>query len=155
MRHHADHRKLGRTTSHRQAMLANLVSSLIVCDRIETTLPKAKEARRIADKIVTLSKKGSLHARRQAISMLRNVGAVDRAFGTFAQRFDGRQGGYTRIYRLGTRHGDAAPMAILEYLRETRPEEKKEVAPKKKGAVAKLREAASSAVKKKKTKKEA
>lgn len=162
MRHYSDHRKLGRTTSHRRAMLSNLVSSLIEHDRVETTLPKAKEARRVAEKIVTLSKKGSLHARRLAISLLRNQHAVDIAFASFSKRFDGRSGGYTRIYRLGSRHGDAAPMAILEYLRETKEaaglsekKAKQAKGEKKPGVGTKLRQAAEKVVRKKKTKKEA
>ena len=119
MKHNVDHRKLGRKSQHRLSMLANMASSLILKDRIETTLPKAKELRRIADRIVTLSKTGTLHARRNALSILRDQTAVHHAFETFAKRFDGRNGGYTRIYRLGHRHGDSAPMAIIEYLRET------------------------------------
>jgi large subunit ribosomal protein L17 len=119
MRHKVDRRKLGRTTSHRKAMLANMTSSLILHDSIETTLPKAKELRRVADKIVTLSKRGTLHARRQAIALIRDKKAVELAFSTLSERFAKHQGGYTRIYKLGNRHGDNAPMAVIEYLSET------------------------------------
>lgn len=116
MRHHVAQRKLGVKSAHRQAMLANLACSLILNDKIETTLPRAKELRRIAERIVTLCKDGSVHAARQARSILRNRSAVQKAFGEFKERFEDRQGGYTRIMRLGFRHGDSAPMAIIEYL---------------------------------------
>ena len=122
MRHHVDHRKLGRTSAHRKAMLANMVSSLILHNRIETTLPKAKELRRIADRVVTLSKKGTVAARRRAMRLVKDGKAVTEAFSAFAQRFSDRNGGYTRIYRLGFRHGDSAPMAIIEYLKGTAEE---------------------------------
>jgi large subunit ribosomal protein L17 len=97
-------------------MFANMASSLIIHDRIETTLPKAKELRRVADKMVTLAKKGTVSARRRAIQIIRNKKAVSRAFDELAGRFQDRAGGYTRIMKLGNRHGDSAPMAIIEYL---------------------------------------
>lgn len=153
MRHRKSGRKLGMKSAHRKAMFANMVSSLIMHDRIETTLPKAKELRCVADKLVTLSKEGTLHARRRALALIRDKAAVEKAFSTLPERFSTRQGGYTRIYRLGFRHGDAAPMALIEYLKETALEapatptkEKakksadapaKEAAPKKKKAVKK------------------
>jgi len=116
MRHHVDKRKLGRTSAHRKAMFANMLSSLILNDRIETTLPKAKELRRIADRIVTLGKQQTLHARRRAIALIRDKSAVRKVFDDLAKRFEARRGGYTRIYKLGYRHGDSAPMALIEYL---------------------------------------
>lgn len=116
MRHHVSERKLGVKTAHRKAMLANMASSLILNDKIETTLPRAKELRRLADHIVTLSKRGTVHAARQARSILRNRSAVQKAFKEYKDRFADRQGGYTRIIKLGYRHGDCAPMAVIEYL---------------------------------------
>jgi large subunit ribosomal protein L17 len=98
-------------------MFANMASSLIMHDRIETTLPKAKELRRLAEKLVTLAKNGTVAARRRAITLIRDKKAVGKAFEHFAKRFEGRMGGYTRIMKLGNRRGDAAPMAIIEYLR--------------------------------------
>lgn len=116
MRHRVAGRKLNRTRAHRQAMFANMASSLIIHDRIETTLPKAKELKRMADKMVTLGKRGTVAARRRAIQLIRNKKAVRRAFDELAERFADRQGGYTRILKLGNRHGDATPMAVIEYL---------------------------------------
>ncbi|MBI4126417.1 MAG: 50S ribosomal protein L17 [Deltaproteobacteria bacterium] len=110
------HRKLGVTSSHRQALFAHLISALILRDRIETTLPRAKALRPLAERLVTLTKRGTLHARRRAASILRDPEALQRAFATFAERFAKRQGGYTRIYKLGFRRGDSAPMALIEYL---------------------------------------
>lgn len=116
MRHQVAQRKLGVKSAHRQAMLANLASSLVLHDRIATTLPKAKELKPIADRIVTLSKKGTVHAFRHARIMLRNVEAVKKAFTDFKERFADRNGGYTRVMKLGYRHGDSAPMALVEYI---------------------------------------
>lgn len=116
MRHHVDNRKLGRTTAHRLAMFSNMLCSLVERDRIETTLPKAKELRRFADKLVTLGKRKTLHARRRAFQMVKNHGAVKKIFDDLASRFASRNGGYTRILKLGFRHGDSAPMAMIEYL---------------------------------------
>ena len=126
---HVDKRKLNRTTSHRKAMLANMATSLVLHDRIETTLPKAKELRRVADRLVTLGKKQTLHARRKALSMIKDKNAVHKLFAEIAGRFEGRNGGYTRIYKLGFRHGDDAPMAVIEYLQKD--EEKSEKTEKK------------------------
>lgn len=114
MRHRKAGRKLGRTTAHRSAMLRNMVTSLFEHERIVTTVPKAKEARRIADKMITLAKRGDLHARRQAYSFIRSSDIVAKLFDDLQAQYTDRQGGYTRIIRTGTRHGDAAPMAILE-----------------------------------------
>jgi large subunit ribosomal protein L17 len=133
MRHRVQGRKLNRTRAHRQAMFANMASSLIIHDRIETTLPKAKELRRLADKMVTLAKKGTVPARRRAIQIIRDKKAVSKAFDELAGRFRTRAGGYTRIMKLGNRHGDSAPMAIIEYL----PSEGTAHAPTEKRAKAK------------------
>lgn len=116
MRHLVDGKKLGRTTSHRKAMFANMATSLIMHNRIETTLPKAKELKPLADKLITMGKKKTLAARRRAISIIRDKKAVHKLFEEIALRFADRNGGYTRILKLGSRHGDAAPMAVVEYL---------------------------------------
>lgn len=114
MRHRKFGRKLGRTTSHREAMLRNMVTSLFEHERIVTTTPKAKEARRFADKMITLAKKGDLHARRQALGFIRSKDVVAKLFDVIGQQFIARNGGYTRIIQTGIRQGDAASMAILE-----------------------------------------
>lgn len=116
MQHQIAFRKLGRTTPHRRALLRNMVTSLIMKDRIQTTVQKAKELRRIADRMVTLGKSGTLAARRQAAAYINDPAAVQKLFADLAARFQDRMGGYTRIMRLGHRHGDAAQMAIIEYL---------------------------------------
>lgn len=116
MRHLVDSRKLGRTTPHRLALFRNLLSALITHDRIETTLPKAKELRRWADWMVTLGKDGTLAARRRAARWVQDDAALKKLFGNLSERFKERKGGYTRIMRMGQRHGDNAPMAIIEYL---------------------------------------
>lgn len=118
MRHQVSGRKLGRKTAHRTAMFRNMASSLIEHGQIQTTLHKAKELRKIADKLVTLGKENSLHARRQAFDMIRNRDAVKKLFDVVAPAFDTRKGGYTRIVKIGTRLGDAAKMAVIEYLSE-------------------------------------
>ena len=114
MRHRKVGRKLNRTTAHRKAMLRNMVTSLLEHERIVTTVPKAKEAGRVADKMITLGKRGDLHARRQALAYVRSDEVVDKLFTKLSEQYAERQGGYTRIIRTGTRTGDAAPMAILE-----------------------------------------
>lgn|SRR3989338_4713128 len=116
MRHQVDHRKLERTASHRKALLRNMVTSLILSERIETTLPKAKELRRLADQMITLGKAGTLHARRMAARVVRSPEALQKLFDGLAARFTDRQGGYTRIYKFGFRRGDSAEMAAIEYL---------------------------------------
>ncbi|MBI1908708.1 MAG: 50S ribosomal protein L17 [Deltaproteobacteria bacterium] len=116
MRHLVDNKKFGRMGSHRKALFRNLATSLILHERIETTLPKAKELRRTADRMITLGKKGSLHARRQALAYLQTPEAVAKLFDGLSARFKDRHGGYTRIFKLGFRRGDAAPMAMIEYL---------------------------------------
>lgn len=114
MRHGIAHRKLGRTTSHRKAMFANMAASLIEHEQIVTTLPKAKEMKPFMDKLITLAKRGDLHARRQAISKVRNVEQVGKLFETLGPRYSERNGGYTRVLKAGYRHGDNAPMAVIE-----------------------------------------
>ena len=116
MRHGAAHRKLGRTSSHRTAMFANMAASLIKHEQITTTLPKAKELRPFVEKLVTLAKKGDLHARRQAISQVRDVTQVGKLFDTLGSRYAERNGGYIRIMKAGYRHGDNAPMAVIEFV---------------------------------------
>ena len=114
MRHLKQGRKLGRTTAHRKALLRNLATALLEHERIVTTEPKAKELRRVADKLVTLGKRGNLHARRQALQVVQSNAVVQKLFNDIAPRFAKRQGGYTRIMRLGYRPGDAAAMAVIE-----------------------------------------
>ena len=116
MRHGNAHRKLGRTTSHRTAMFANMAASLIKHEQIVTTLPKAKELRPFVEKLVTLGKRGDLHARRQAISAVRDVTQVGKLFETLAPRYQAREGGYIRVLKAGFRHGDNAPMAVVEFV---------------------------------------
>lgn len=113
MRHRIDTRKLGRDTSHRRAMLANLVASLIVEESIETTVTRAKEVRRVAERIITRAKGGTLHDRRLVIARMNHKEAVNKLFDDVAKRYTDRPGGYTRIVRTGFRKGDAAPMAII------------------------------------------
>ncbi len=108
------HRKFSRATGPRQALLRNLVTSLFIAERIETTEAKAKEIASIADKMVTLGKRGDLHARRQALSYMMDESAVSKLFEKIGPRFEGRDGGYTRIMKKGYRRGDGAPMVILE-----------------------------------------
>ena len=114
MRHRISGRKLNRTSSHRKAMLANMSAALIKHEQITTTVPKAKELRRAVDKLVTLGKRGTLHARRQALSMLKDPALADKLFTTLADRYKARSGGYTRVMRAGYRYGDSAPIAIIE-----------------------------------------
>ena len=114
MRHRMHGRKLNRTASHRKAMFANMANALIKHEQIKTTLPKAKELRRVADRLITLGKKGGLHRRRQAFAQLRDDAMVAKLFDTLASRYEGRPGGYTRVLKAGFRYGDSAPMAIIE-----------------------------------------
>jgi large subunit ribosomal protein L17 len=116
MRHGVAHRKLGRTTAHRTAMFANMAASLIKHEQIVTTLPKAKELRPFVEKLVTLAKKGDLHARRLAISRVRDVTQVGKLFGTIGPRYKGRNGGYIRVLKAGYRYGDNAPLAVIEFV---------------------------------------
>jgi large subunit ribosomal protein L17 len=116
MRHGFAGRRLGRSVSHRKAMFANLAASLIEHEQIVTTLPKAKDLRPIVEKLVTLGKRGDLHARRQAIAQIGNEPLVRRLFETIAPRYASRNGGYLRIMKAGFRHGDNAPLAVIEFV---------------------------------------
>ena len=114
MRHGVAGRKLGVTSSHRLAMFRNLAVALIKHEQITTTLPKAKELRPVAEKLITLGKRGGLHARRQAYAQLRDDKIVAKLFGPLAERYRARPGGYTRVLKAGVRYGDAASMAVIE-----------------------------------------
>lgn len=114
MRHRVSGRKLGRTSAHRKAMFANMTTSLLRHEQITTTLPKAKEVKRVAERMITLGKRGSLHARRQAAAFLCDDVVVRKLFGPLAERYRTRLGGYTRVVRAGFRYGDNAPMAVIE-----------------------------------------
>ena len=116
MRHNKGYRKLNRTGSHRKAMFSNMAASLFEHEQIVTTLPKAKELRPIAEKLITLAKRGDLHARRQAFARLRNDEIVSKLFDTLADRYKERNGGYTRVLKAGFRQGDLAPMAVIELI---------------------------------------
>ncbi|MEL6920081.1 MAG: 50S ribosomal protein L17 [Pseudomonadota bacterium] len=116
MRHRKAGRKLNRTSSHRKAMFANMAASLIEHEQIVTTLPKAKELRPIVEKLVTLGKRGDLHARRQAISQIQDQAQVRKLFDAIAKRYQDRNGGYLRIMKAGFRYGDSAPMAVIEFV---------------------------------------
>ena len=116
MRHGIAHRKLGRTTAHRTAMFANMAASLIKHEQITTTLPKAKELRPFVEKLVTLAKRGGLHARRQAISRVRDIDQVKKLFDTIGPRYKAREGGYIRVLKAGFRYGDNAPVAVIEFV---------------------------------------
>ncbi len=116
MNHGKVHRKLGRTAEHRKAMFANMCQALIKHEQITTTLPKAKELRPIVEKLVTLGKRGDLHARRQAISQIRDVVLVKKLFDVLGPRYKERQGGYTRILKAGFRHGDNAAVGVIEFV---------------------------------------
>ena len=125
MRHAQGNRRLNRTPSHRMAMFRNMVTALLEKERIETTVPKAKEIRRLAEKMITLGKRGDLHARRQALAVIRKKEIVKKLFDEIAPRFENRNGGYTRIINIGIRRGDAAPLAIIELTEEASTKEKK------------------------------
>ena len=114
MKHNISHRKLNRTSSHRKALLMNLSNALLKHEQITTTLPKAKELRPFVEKIISLGKKGDLHARKKANSLLRDEKNIKRIFDVFANRYKDRNGGYTRIVKLGNRYGDNAPTAVIE-----------------------------------------
>jgi large subunit ribosomal protein L17 len=116
MRHGNAHRKLNRTAEHRKAMFANMCAALIKHEQIITTLPKAKDLRPIVEKLVTLGKRGDLHARRQAVSRMRDVDMVKKLFDVIGPRYKDRNGGYTRIIKAGFRYGDSAPIAVIEFV---------------------------------------
>jgi large subunit ribosomal protein L17 len=116
MRHGNAHRKLNRTAEHRKAMFANMCAALIKHEQIITTLPKAKDLRPIVEKLITLGKRGDLHARRQAVSQMRDVDMVKKLFDVMGPRYKDRHGGYTRIIKAGFRYGDSAPIAVIEFV---------------------------------------
>jgi len=116
MRHKIAGRKLNRTSAHRKALFMNMAQALIKSEQIKTTLPKAKDLRPIVEKLITLGKRGGLHARRQAISQLQDQDVVSKLMGPLASRFSGREGGYLRIMKAGFRYGDNAPMAVIEFV---------------------------------------
>lgn len=123
MRHLKSGRKLNRSASHRWALMRNLVTSLLRNERIKTTDPKAKELRRWADRVISLGKQGSLHARRQALGIVQDKAVVRKLFDSIAPRFKERPGGYTRIIKIGWRHGDSAPISLVELVGEAAPAE--------------------------------
>jgi len=116
MKHNIKHRKLNRTSSHRKALLKNLSNALIKHEQITTTVPKAKELRPFIEKVITLGKKGDLPARRKIISILQDEKMTKKIFDTMAKRYSTRNGGYTRIIKLGNRYGDNAPTAVIEFV---------------------------------------
>lgn len=116
MRHRRAGRRLNRTSSHRRAMFANMAAALIKHEQVVTTLPKAKELRRVADKLITLAKRGNLHSRRLAISRVRDEAMVKKLFEILGPRYADRPGGYTRVLKAGYRYGDSAPMAVIEFV---------------------------------------
>jgi large subunit ribosomal protein L17 len=116
MRHGKVYRKLNRKPEHRKAMFANMCAALIKHEQITTTLPKAKELRPVVEKLITLGKRGDLHARRQAISQIRDVAMVKKLFDVLGPRYKERKGGYTRVLKAGFRYGDNAPVAVIEFV---------------------------------------
>jgi large subunit ribosomal protein L17 len=134
MRHQVKGRKLRRPTAHRMAMLRNLVTSFLEKERVRTTLAKAKEARPLAEKMITLGKKGTLHARRQVLAFVRKEGVVTKVFDDLGPRFGQRPGGYSRIVKLGLRGGDGAQMAMLELIGSDYKKRSKKKKEKGKGA---------------------
>jgi large subunit ribosomal protein L17 len=139
MHHGKTGSKLGRTSSHKEAMLRNMVTSIIKHERIRTTDTKAKELRKLAEKMITLGKRGSLHARRQALAVVRDKDMVSKLFGELAERYRNREGGYTRIIKAGYRFGDNAPVSIIEFISDEAKKEKAKAKPKAK-AKAKTKE---------------
>jgi large subunit ribosomal protein L17 len=125
MRHRVAGRKLSRHTQHRELMFRNMVVSLLQHERIKTTLAKGKELRSWADRMISLGKQGTLHARRRAFALLRNEGIVKKLFDEIAPKLKDREGGYTRVFKLGWRQGDAAPLSLVELVTFAHPEEKK------------------------------
>ena len=116
MRHRIRGRKLNRTSSHRKAMFANMAAALIKHEQIATTLPKAKDLRPFVEKLITLGKRGGLHARRQALAVLKDTKLTEKLFTVLAERYKERKGGYTRVMKAGFRFGDAAPAAVIEFV---------------------------------------
>jgi len=148
MRHRVAGRKLSRHTQHRELMFRNMLVSLLQHERIRTTLAKGKELRSWADRIITLGKQGTLHARRRAFALLRDEGIVKKLFDQIAPKLKDREGGYTRVYKLGWRQGDAAPLSLVELVTYAAPEEKK------KSTIKKAKEALEKVTSKKKGKEE-
>jgi large subunit ribosomal protein L17 len=116
VRHGKAHRKLNRKPEHRRAMFANMAAALIKHEQIVTTLPKAKDLRPVVEKLVTLGKRGDLHARRQAVAKIRDLAMVKKLFDVLGPRYKDRNGGYTRVLKAGFRHGDSAPVAVIEFV---------------------------------------
>src|SRR5438105_7210363 len=116
MRHRIAHRKLNRTSEHRRAMFGNMAAALIKHEQIVTTLPKAKDLRPVVEKLITLGKRGDLHARRQAIAQIRDLPMVKKLFEVLGPRYRERNGGYTRVLKAGFRYGDSAPVAVIEFV---------------------------------------
>lgn len=116
MRHGFRGRRFGRTSAHRKSMFSNLAANLIKHEQIITTLPKAKDLRPVVEKLVTLAKRGDLHARRQAISAVKDVALVKKLFDVLGPRYKARNGGYTRVLKAGFRYGDSAPLAVIEFV---------------------------------------
>ena len=116
MRHGKVYRKFNRTAEHRRAMFANMCAALIKHEQITTTLPKAKDLRPVVEKLVTLGKRGDLHARRQAIAQMRDLAMVKKLFEVIGPRYQGRSGGYLRVLKAGYRYGDSAPVAVIEFV---------------------------------------
>ena len=123
MRHGLSGRKFNRTSAHRKSMFANMAVALIKHEQIKTTLPKAKDLRRVVERLITLGKRGDLHARRQALSVLRDRKIASKLFGELAARYKDRAGGYTRVLKAGFRYGDMAPMGLIELV-DRNPEAK-------------------------------
>lgn len=138
MRHRVVGRKLSRHTKHRELMFRNMLVSLLQYEKIRTTLAKAKELRSWADRIISLGKEGTLHARRQAFALLRDEGIVKKLFDDIAPRFKDRTGGYTRVYRLGWRQGDGAPLSLVELVHLATPDKKKSTIKKAKEVLGKV-----------------
>ena len=123
MRHGYQKKKMGRPTAHREAMLRNMVTSLLKHEKITTTDSRAKELKKLAEKMITLGRRGELHARRQALTVVRERDVVEKVFSEYAERYRERKGGYTRIIKLGFRAGDNAPVSVVEFVKD--PEEVK------------------------------
>ncbi|MGQ0485278.1 MAG: 50S ribosomal protein L17 [Hyphomicrobiales bacterium] len=136
MRHGFRGRRFNRTAAHRVAMFANMSAALIKHEQIVTTLPKAKDLRPVVEKLVTLAKKGGLHARRQAAAQVRDDAQVKKLFDVLAARYKERNGGYTRVMKAGFRHGDSAPMAVIEFVDRDRDARGKDSGPSMKPAEA-------------------
>jgi large subunit ribosomal protein L17 len=145
MRHRRAGSKLGRLSAHRWALFRNLLTALFRHERITTTMAKAKAVRPLADRLVTLAKRDSLHARRQALALVQDPSVVRRLFDTIGARFSDRRGGYTRIVPAGTRRGDAAPLALLELMDRPAPSGEKKAKGKRKGEAAPTGKAAKKA----------